>query len=136
TQISAMHYGRSMATGKLVDIGEAIGTVAAQSIGEPGTQLTMRTFHTGGVAASSGDITQGLPRVTELFEARTPKGLAPIAEATGRAKIDDSRKTRFVVITPDDRGEEIEHAVSKRARLLVEDGQHVKAGEQLVVGAV
>ncbi|HCG56729.1 MULTISPECIES: DNA-directed RNA polymerase subunit beta' [Brevibacterium] len=136
TQISAMHYGRSMATGKLVDIGEAIGTVAAQSIGEPGTQLTMRTFHTGGAAASTGDITQGLPRVTELFEARTPKGFAPIAEATGRAKVDDSRKTRFVVITPDDGGEEIEHAVSKRARLLVEDGQNVKAGEQLVIGAV
>ncbi|MDN5792891.1 MAG: DNA-directed RNA polymerase subunit beta', partial [Brevibacterium aurantiacum] len=136
TQISAMHYGRSMATGKRVDIGEAIGTVAAQSIGEPGTQLTMRTFHTGGAAASTGDITQGLPRVTELFEARTPKGFAPIAEATGRAKIDDSRKTRFVVITPDDGGEEIEHAVSKRARLLVEDGQNVKAGEQLVIGAV
>ncbi|WP_304356470.1 DNA-directed RNA polymerase subunit beta' [Brevibacterium sandarakinum] len=136
TEISAMHYGRSMATGKLVDIGEAIGTVAAQSIGEPGTQLTMRTFHTGGAAASSGDITQGLPRVTELFEARTPKGFAPIAEATGRAKVDDSRKTRFVVITPDDGGDEIEHAVSKRARLLVEDGQNVKAGEQLVVGAV
>ncbi|GAA1943203.1 DNA-directed RNA polymerase subunit beta' [Brevibacterium antiquum] len=136
TQISAMHYGRSMATGKLVDIGEAIGTVAAQSIGEPGTQLTMRTFHTGGAAASTGDITQGLPRVTELFEARTPKGFAPIAEATGRAKVDDSRKTRFVVVTPDDGGEEIEHAVSKRARLLVEDGQNVKAGEQLVIGAV
>ncbi|MDN5909331.1 MAG: DNA-directed RNA polymerase subunit beta' [Brevibacterium sp.] len=136
TQISAMHYGRSMATGKRVDIGEAIGTVAAQSIGEPGTQLTMRTFHTGGAAASSGDITQGLPRVTELFEARTPKGFAPIAEATGRAKVDDSRKTRFVIITPDDGGEEIEHAVSKRARLLVEDGQNVKAGEQLVIGAV
>jgi DNA-directed RNA polymerase subunit beta' len=135
-QISAEHYGRSMATGQLVDIGEAIGTVAAQSIGEPGTQLTMRTFHTGGAAASTGDITQGLPRVTELFEARTPKGFAPIAEATGRAKIDDSRKTRFVIITPDDGSEEIEHAVSKRARLMVEDGQHVKAGEQLIVGAV
>src|SRR5699024_4038805 len=135
-QISAEHYGRSMATGKLVDIGEAIGTVAAQSIGEPGTQLTMRTFHTGGAAAASGDITQGLPRVTELFDARTPKCFAPIAAATGRAKIDDSRKTRVVIITPDDGSDEIEHAVSKRARLLVEDGQHVKAGEQLIVGAV
>ena len=75
-------YGRSLATGKLVDIGEAVGIIAAQSIGEPGTQLTMRTFHTGGVAGD--DITQGLPRVVELFEARTPKGDAPIAEATGR----------------------------------------------------
>ena len=135
-QISAMHYGRSMATGKLVDIGEAIGTVAAQSIGEPGTQLTMRTFHTGGVAAGGGDITQGLPRVTELFEARTPKGFAPIAEAAGRVKIDDSRKTRFVIVTPDDGGEEIEHAVGRRSRLLVEDGQRVDAGAQLVEGAI
>ena len=78
----AMCYGRSLATGKLVDIGEAVGIIAAQSIGEPGTQLTMRTFHTGGVAGD--DITQGLPRVVELFEARTPKGVAPIAEASGR----------------------------------------------------
>jgi DNA-directed RNA polymerase subunit beta' len=136
--ISAQHYGRSMATGKLVDIGEAIGTVAAQSIGEPGTQLTMRTFHTGGVAeaGSGGDITQGLPRVAELFEARTPKGFAPIAEAAGRVKIDDTRKTRFVIVTPDDGGEEIEHAVGRRARLKVQEGQHIKAGEQLTEGAV
>ncbi|MDK8346926.1 DNA-directed RNA polymerase subunit beta' [Brevibacterium sp. UMB1308A] len=136
-QISAQHYGRSMATGQLVDIGEAIGTVAAQSIGEPGTQLTMRTFHTGGVAAGGGgDITQGLPRVTELFEARTPKGFAPIAEATGRVKIDDSRKTRYVIVVPDDGSDEIEHAVGRRAQLLVEEGQHVKAGEKLQMGAV
>ena len=136
-QISAMHYGRSMATGKLVDIGEAIGTVAAQSIGEPGTQLTMRTFHTGGVAAGGGgDITQGLPRVTELFEARTPKGFAPIAEATGKVRIDDSRKTRYVVITPDDGSDEIEHPVGRRAQLLVEDGQRVEAGAKLVEGAI
>ncbi|WP_029090271.1 DNA-directed RNA polymerase subunit beta' [Brevibacterium album] len=135
-QISSMHYGRSMATGKLVDIGEAIGTVAAQSIGEPGTQLTMRTFHTGGVAAGGGDITQGLPRVTELFEARTPKGFAPIAEASGRVKVDDSRKTRYVIVVPDDGGEEIEHAVGRRTRLLVEDGQRIEAGAQLVEGAI
>ena len=83
-------YGRSLATGKLVDIGEAVGIIAAQSIGEPGTQLTMRTFHTGGVAGD--DITQGLPRVVELFEARTPKGVAPIAEATGRITIEDTDK--------------------------------------------
>ena len=84
----AMCYGRSMATGKLVDVGEAIGIVAAQSIGEPGTQLTMRTFHTGGVAGE--DITHGLPRVVELFEARTPKGVAPISEVSGRVRIDDT----------------------------------------------
>ncbi|GAA2010469.1 DNA-directed RNA polymerase subunit beta' [Brevibacterium samyangense] len=136
-QISAEHYGNSMATGKLVDIGEAIGTVAAQSIGEPGTQLTMRTFHTGGVAAGGGgDITQGLPRVTELFEARTPKGFGPIAEASGRVKIDDSRKTKYVIVIPDDGGEEVEHAVSSRAKLLVEEGQSVKAGDRLVEGAI
>ena len=84
-----MCYGRSLATGKLVDVGEAVGIVAAQSIGEPGTQLTMRTFHTGGVAGD--DITQGLPRVQELFEARQPKGKAPIAEAAGRVALEDSR---------------------------------------------
>ncbi len=130
----AMCYGRSMATGKLVDVGEAIGIVAAQSIGEPGTQLTMRTFHTGGVAGE--DITHGLPRVVELFEARTPKGVAPIAEATGRVRIDDTDKTRKLVIVPDDGSEEIAHPVSKRSRLLVEDGAHVTVGQQLVVGAV
>ena len=91
-------YGRSLATGKLVDIGEAVGIIAAQSIGEPGTQLTMRTFHTGGVAGD--DITQGLPRVVELFEARTPKGVAPIAEATGRVQVEDTDKTRRIVLVP------------------------------------
>ena len=87
--VCAACYGRSLATGKLVDIGEAVGIIAAQSIGEPGTQLTMRTFHTGG-SASADDITQGLPRVTELFEARTPKGASPIAEAAGRITIEDT----------------------------------------------
>ncbi|PFG34031.1 DNA-directed RNA polymerase subunit beta' [Sanguibacter antarcticus] len=128
-------YGRSLATGKLVDIGEAVGIIAAQSIGEPGTQLTMRTFHTGGVA-SADDITQGLPRVTELFEARTPKGEAPIAEYTGRITIDDSERTRRIVLTPEDGSEEIAYAVTKRSRLLVEDGQEVVVGTQLVQGAV
>ncbi len=127
-------YGRSMATGKLVDVGEAIGIVAAQSIGEPGTQLTMRTFHTGGVAGE--DITHGLPRVVELFEARTPKGNAPISEVTGRVRIDDTDKTRKVVVVPDDGSEEVAHAVSKRSKLLVEDGEHVSVGHQLVAGAV
>ena len=130
----AMCYGKSMATGKLVDVGEAIGIVAAQSIGEPGTQLTMRTFHTGGVAGE--DITHGLPRIVELFEARTPKGVAPISEVTGRVRIDDTDKTRKIVVVPDDGSEEIAQPVSKRTRLLVEDGQHVQVGHQLTIGAV
>ena len=130
----AMCYGKSMATGKLVDVGEAVGIIAAQSIGEPGTQLTMRTFHTGGVAGE--DITHGLPRVVELFEARTPKGVAPIAEVTGRIRIEDGDKTRKIIVIPDDGGEEIAEQVSKRVRLLVEDGQHVTVGTQLTVGAV
>jgi DNA-directed RNA polymerase subunit beta' len=127
-------YGRSLATGKLVDVGEAIGIVAAQSIGEPGTQLTMRTFHTGGVAGE--DITHGLPRVVELFEARTPKGVAPISEAAGRVRIDDTDKTRKLVVVPDDGSEEVAYPVSKRSRLLVGDGDHVEVGQQLVQGAV
>ncbi len=126
-------YGRSLAAGKLVDIGEAVGIVAAQSIGEPGTQLTMRTFHTGGVAGD--DITHGLPRVQELFEARTPKGVAPIAEAAGRVSIEDTDRSRKLVVTPDDGTEEIAYQVSKRARLLVQDGQAVEVGQQMVVGA-
>ncbi len=93
-------YGRSLATGKLVDVGEAIGIIAAQSIGEPGTQLTMRTFHTGGVAGE--DITHGLPRIVELFEARTPKGVAPISEATGRVRIEETDRSKTIVIVPDD----------------------------------
>jgi len=133
--ICAKCYGRSLATGKLVDIGEAVGIIAAQSIGEPGTQLTMRTFHTGGVA-SADDITQGLPRITELFEARTPKGEAPIAEYTGRIAIDDSERSRRITLTPNDGSEEIVYQVSKRARLLVQDGAEVAVGTQLVQGAV
>ena len=107
----AMCYGRSLATGKLVDVGEAVGIVAAQSIGEPGTQLTMRTFHTGGVAGD--DITQGLPRVVELFEARQPKGKAPISESTGRVKIEDSDRLKKIIITPDDGSEPAEFSVSR-----------------------
>jgi len=128
-------YGRSLATRELVDIGEAVGIVAAQSIGEPGTQLTMRTFHTGGVA-SADDITQGLPRVQELFEARTPKGEAPISEVTGTLKVDDSEATRRLVVTPDNGDEVIEYPVTKRSRLLVQDGEHVEVGQQLVAGAI
>ncbi len=127
-------YGRSLATGKLVDIGEAVGIIAAQSIGEPGTQLTMRTFHTGGVAGD--DITQGLPRVVELFEARTPKGVAPIAEATGRVTIEETDKSRRLLLTPDDGSEEHAYPVSKRGRLLISDGQHVEVGTPLVVGSI
>ncbi|WP_062303269.1 DNA-directed RNA polymerase subunit beta' [Demequina subtropica] len=128
-------YGRSLATRELVDIGEAVGIIAAQSIGEPGTQLTMRTFHTGGVA-SADDITQGLPRVQELFEARTPKGEAPISEVTGVMKVDDSEATRRLVVTPDNGDEPVEYPVTKRSRLLVQDGEHVEVGQQLVAGAV
>ncbi|MFC5677481.1 DNA-directed RNA polymerase subunit beta' [Aeromicrobium endophyticum] len=125
-------YGRSLATGKLVDIGEAVGTIAAQSIGEPGTQLTMRTFHTGGVAGD--DITHGLPRVVELFEARQPKGKAPITESAGRVVIDDSDKTRKLVVTPDDGSDVLEYPVTKRARLLIQDGDHVEVGQMLTHG--
>jgi DNA-directed RNA polymerase subunit beta' len=118
----------------LVDIGEAVGIVAAQSIGEPGTQLTMRTFHTGGAASDSGDITHGLPRVQEIFEARTPKGVSPIAAATGRVRIEETEKLKKVVVIPDDGSEELEYPVSKRAKLIVEDGQHIAAGELIQVG--
>jgi DNA-directed RNA polymerase subunit beta' len=129
-------YGRSMATGKVVDdIGEAVGIIAAQSIGEPGTQLTMRTFHTGGVA-SADDITQGLPRIQELFEARTPKGVAPISEFAGRVTIEEDDKQLRLVLTPDDGSEEMAYPVLRRSRLLVEDGQHVDVGTQLVAGAI
>ncbi len=133
TGTCAKCYGRSLATGKLVDIGEAVGIIAAQSIGEPGTQLTMRTFHTGGVA-SADDITQGLPRVVELFEARQPKGRAPITEAAGRIEIEETDKARKVLVTPDDGSEVQEYPVSKRSRLLVADGDHVEVGQRLTQG--
>jgi len=128
-------YGRSLATGKLVDIGEAVGIIAAQSIGEPGTQLTMRTFHTGGVA-SADDITQGLPRVQELFEARTPKGEGTIAEYSGRVTIEEDERMRRILLTPDDGSEEVTYPLTKRSRLLIEDGDHVEVGQLLVQGAV
>ncbi|HEU0130700.1 MAG TPA: DNA-directed RNA polymerase subunit beta' [Mycobacteriales bacterium] len=131
----AMCYGRSLATGKLVDVGEAVGIVAAQSIGEPGTQLTMRTFHTGGVAGE--DITHGLPRVVELFEARVPKGKAPIAEATGRVRIEDAEKLRKIIVVPDDGSDEIViDKISRRQRLRVAEGDHVNVGEKLTEGAM
>ena len=133
TGTCAKCYGRSLATGKLVDIGEAVGIIAAQSIGEPGTQLTMRTFHTGGVA-SADDITQGLPRVVELFEARSPKGRAPISEAAGRVQVEETDKTRKVLVTPDDGSEVQEYPVSKRSRLLLGDGDRVEVGQQITQG--
>lgn len=134
----ALCYGRSLATGKTVDIGEAVGIIAAQSIGEPGTQLTMRTFHTGGAVSAGGgdDITQGLPRIQELFEARTPKGVAPIAEAAGRITIEESERQMRLVITPDDGSEEIAYPVLRRSRLLIEDGDHVSVGQKLINGPV
>ena len=103
-----------LASNVLVDIGEAVGIIAAQSIGEPGTQLTMRTFHTGGVA-SADDITQGLPRIQELFEARTPKGVAPISEVSGRVTIEDTEKSYKIVVTPDDGSEPQSYTVLRRA---------------------
>jgi DNA-directed RNA polymerase subunit beta' len=132
--VCAACYGRSLATGKRVDVGEAVGIIAAQSIGEPGTQLTMRTFHTGGVAGA--DITHGLPRVQELFEARIPKGVAPISELAGRVKIEETEKTRKVVVVPDDGGDEIAYPVPMRARLRIKEGDHVDVGEQLIDGSV
>jgi DNA-directed RNA polymerase subunit beta' len=127
-------YGRSLATGKTVDVGEAVGIVAAQSIGEPGTQLTMRTFHTGGVAGA--DITHGLPRIQELFEARIPKGMAPITEVEGRVKIEETEKTRKIIVVPDDGSDEIGYPVPMRSRLLVSEGARVEVGQQLIAGAV
>jgi DNA-directed RNA polymerase subunit beta' len=134
--VCAKCYGWSLATSKLVDVGEAVGIVAAQSIGEPGTQLTLRSFHSGGVASAS-DITQGLPRVTELFEARTPKGEAPIVEFPGTIKVEDTDRGRQVTLTPDDTSiEPITYPVTRRAPMLVKDGDHVESGTQLIEGSV
>ncbi|WP_412541501.1 DNA-directed RNA polymerase subunit beta' [Longispora sp. K20-0274] len=133
--VCAACYGRSLPTGKNVDIGEAVGIIAAQSIGEPGTQLTMRTFHTGGVAGD--DITQGLPRVQEIFEARVPKGKAPIAETPGKIRIEDGERMRKIIIVPDDGSEEIVHdKLSKRSKLRVHEGGRVEVGEKLVEGTI
>ena len=134
--VCAKCYGWSLATNTLVDVGEAVGIVAAQSIGEPGTQLTLRSFHSGGVAAAS-DITQGLPRVTELFEARTPKGEAPIAEFAGVVKVENTDHGRQITLTPDDTSvEPIVYTDTRRAPMLVKNGDHVAAGDQLVEGSV
>jgi DNA-directed RNA polymerase subunit beta' len=129
-------YGWSLATGRLVDIGESVGIVAAQSIGEPGTQLTMRTFHTGGVAGE--DITHGLPRVVELFEARRPKGEAWITEIPGTVQIEDDeeKKERRITVTSEDGSDSVQYKVGFRARLLVGDGDAVEVGQQLTEGSV
>jgi DNA-directed RNA polymerase subunit beta' len=133
--VCAACYGRSLPTGKTVDVGEAVGIIAAQSIGEPGTQLTMRTFHTGGVAGE--DITQGLPRVQEIFEARVPKGKAPIAETAGRVRIEEGDRSRKIIIVPDDGSDEIVHdKLSKRVRLRYHDGDHIDVGEKLTEGTI
>ncbi|MCR5398480.1 MAG: DNA-directed RNA polymerase subunit beta' [Lachnospiraceae bacterium] len=127
-------YGANMATGEAVQVGEAVGIIAAQSIGEPGTQLTMRTFHTGGVAGDN--ITQGLPRVEELFEARKPKGLAIVAEFGGRVEIKDSKKKREIVITDDETGESKTYLIPYGSRIKVLDGAILEAGDELTEGSV
>ena len=127
-------YGSNLATGEAVQVGEAVGIIAAQSIGEPGTQLTMRTFHTGGVAGD--DITQGLPRVEELFEARKPKGLAIIAEFGGEVQIRETKKKREVVITDHESGEAKAYLIPYGSRIKVQDGQILKAGDELTEGSV
>ena len=127
-------YGANMATGEAVQVGEAVGIMAAQSIGEPGTQLTMRTFHNGGVAGD--DITQGLPRVEELFEARRPKGLAIITEIAGRATLSDTKKKREVIVTNEETGESKSYLIPYGSRIKVQDGVMLEAGDELTEGSV
>ncbi|MCD9625755.1 DNA-directed RNA polymerase subunit beta' [Rhabdothermincola salaria] len=132
--ISAASYGLSLASGKLIELGEAVGVIAAQSIGEPGTQLTMRTFHTGGIASAGGDIAGGLPRVVELFEARTPKGKATLARSSGVVRIaDDEGKGRVITIVADD-GTEDTYTVPGLSRLEITDGQEIRAGDAIIEG--
>ena len=132
--VCAKCYGANMATGLPVQVGESVGIIAAQSIGEPGTQLTMRTFHTGGVAG--GDITQGLPRVEELFEARKPKGLAIIAEFGGKVQLRDNKKKREIIITNDETGESKAYLIPYGSRIKVLDDQVLEAGDELTEGSV
>ena len=132
--VCAKCYGANMATGEPVQVGEAVGIIAAQSIGEPGTQLTMRTFHTGGVAG--GDITQGLPRVEELFEARKPKGLAIITEFGGTATINDTKKKREIIVTNHETGESKAYLIPYGSRIKVQDGAELGAGDELTEGSV
>ena len=132
--ICAKCYGANMATGEPVQVGEAVGIIAAQSIGEPGTQLTMRTFHTGGVAG--GDITQGLPRVEELFEARKPKGLAIIAEFGGKVQVIDNKKSREVIVSNDETGESKNYPIPYGSRIKVSNDSTIEAGDELTEGSV
>ena len=132
--VCAKCYGANMATGEPVQVGEAVGIIAAQSIGEPGTQLTMRTFHTGGVAG--GDITQGLPRVEELFEARKPKGLAIITEFGGVASINDTKKKREIIVTNNETGESKAYLIPYGSRIKIQDGAVLEAGDELTEGSV
>ena len=134
--VCAKCYGANMATGEAVQVGESVGIIAAQSIGEPGTQLTMRTFHTGGVAG--GDITQGLPRVEELFEARKPKGLAIIAEFAGYAQMNDTKKKREIIVTNNETGESKAYLIPYGSRInsKVVDGAWLEAGDPLTEGSV
>ena len=132
--VCAKCYGANMATGEPVQVGEAVGIIAAQSIGEPGTQLTMRTFHTGGVAGD--DITQGLPRVEELFEARKPKGLAIITEFAGTANINDTKKKREIIVTNHETGESKAYLIPYGSRIKVQDGAELEAGDELTEGSV
>ena len=132
--ICAKCYGANLATGKPVEVGEAVGTIAAQSIGEPGTQLTMRTFHTGGVAG--GDITQGLPRVEELFEARKPKGLAILTEIPGVVEIRDTKKKKEVIVTDNEKAQSKTYLIPYGSRLKVQEGQVLEAGDVLTEGSI
>ena len=134
--VCAKCYGANMATGQAVQVGEAVGIIAAQSIGEPGTQLTMRTFHTGGVAG--GDITQGLPRVEELFEARKPKGLAIIAEFGGRVEVKESKKKREIIVTNEETGEQKAYLISYGSKIKahITDGAVIEAGDELTEGSI
>src|SRR5207247_1285733 len=133
-------YGISLGSGELCEIGDAVGIMAAQSIGEPGTQLTMRTFHTGGVAGA--DITHGLPRVVEIFEARNPKGAAKLAEVSGLVDLEQTDRGVKVTIVPDEKGkdgeelDEVSYALPRRTRLLVKKGDHVELGDPLHEGSI
>ena len=132
--VCAKCYGMNMATAQKINIGEAVGIIAAQSIGEPGTQLTMRTFHTGGVA-SAGDITQGLPRVEELFEARKPKGLAIVSEINGTVRVEETKKKRTVHVMGDD-GEEVSYDIPFGSRVKVSNDDYIEAGDEITEGSV
>ena len=135
TGVCAKCYGTNLATGELVNVGESVGIIAAQSIGEPGTQLTMRTFHAGGVASGS-DITQGLPRIEELFEARKPKGLAIISEIGGKVTVSDTKRKREVIVSNDETGEAKNYVIPYGSSIKVHDGDVIEAGDELTVGSV